>query len=164
MSNTAVNEQTVYDWFDNDAKWRTNPPFLKGSAGTPAMPSIHVTGGEQAPRIQRGFIRRSDYSINDDASMSRLYFMYNPETISRDYMNYLDQGALDPFNTVFQSGNLVAPPSMLNFSFELFFDRQEEAMAWNSRGVMVDMEYFDLVVRNVKPVAPPTTRSRTTGS
>ena len=61
--------------------------------------------------------------------MARLYFMYNPETISRDYMNYLDQGALDPFNTVFQSGNLVAPPSMLNFSFELFFDRQEEAMA-----------------------------------
>ena len=66
-------------------------------------------------------------------------------------MNYLDQGALDPFNTVFQSGNLVAPPSMLNFSFELFFDRQEEAMAAGNRGVMVDMEYFDLVVRNVKP-------------
>ena len=153
MSDSTVSEQTVYDWFDYDTKWKTNPPFLKGSAGTSAMPSIHVTGGEQAPRIQRGFIRRADYSINDEASMSRLYFMYNPETISRDYMNYLDQGALDPFNTVFQSGNLVAPPSMLNFAFELFFDRQEEAMAVNNRGVMVDMDYFDLVVRNVKPSA-----------
>ena len=53
--------------------------------------------------------------------------MYNPTVIARDYVSYLDQGALDPFNTVFQSGNLVAPPSMMNFTFELFFDRQDEA-------------------------------------
>ena len=147
---SAQNQQTVYEWMDYSSQWKTNPPFLKGSAGS-LMEGLRVSGGEERPRILRGFIRRAQYALNDDASMSRLYFMYNPETISRDYMNYLDQGALDPFNTVFQSGNLVAPPSMLNFGFELFFDRQEEAMAANNRGVMVDMDYFDLVVRNVKP-------------
>ena len=147
---SVVNQQTVYEWLDYSTQWKTNPPFLKGSAGS-LIEGLRVSGGEERPRILRGFIRRAQYAVNDDASMSRLYFMYNPESISRDYMNYLDQGALDPFNTVFQSGNLVAPPSMLNFSFELFFDRQEEAMAANNRGVMVDMDYFDLVVRNVKP-------------
>jgi hypothetical protein len=144
------NQQTVYEWYDFSSQWKHNPPFLKGSAGS-LVEGLRVSGGEERPRILRGFIRRAQYSLNDDASMSRLYFMYNPESISRDYLNYLDQGALDPFNTVFQSGNLVAPPSMLNFSFELFFDRQEEAMAAGNRGVMVDMDYFDLVVRNVKP-------------
>jgi hypothetical protein len=148
--NSARNQQTVYEWLDSSTQWHTNPAFLKGSAGS-LMEGLRVAGGEQRPRILRGFIRRAQYAVNDFASMSRLYFMYNPETISRDYMNYLDQGALDPFNTVFQSGNLVAPPSMLNFSFELFFDRQEEAMVAGNRGVMVDMDYFDLVVRNVKP-------------
>ena len=146
--NSVYNAQTVYEWYDFSGQWKTNPPFTKGSAGS-ILPSLHTTSG--SPRILRGFIRRAEYSLNDDASMSRLYMMYNPETISRDYLNYLDQGALDPFNTVFQSGNLVAPPSMLNFSFEMFFDRQEEAMAAGNRGVMVDMDYFDLVVRNVKP-------------
>lgn len=148
--NSVQNNQTVYEWADYSSQWKTNPPFLKGSAGT-TLDSIHMQGGGASPRILRGFIRRAQYAINDDASMSRLYFMYNPEQISRDYVNYLDQGALDPFNTVFQSGNLVAPPSILDFNFELFFDRQEEAQNINNRGVMVDMDYFDLVVRNVKP-------------
>ena len=80
--------------------------------------------------------------------------MYNPEIISRDYVSYLEQGALDPFNTVYQSGNLVAPPSILDFSFELFFDRQEEATQINHPGVFVDYQFFDLVVRNVVPYRP----------
>ena len=80
--------------------------------------------------------------------------MYNPEIISRDYVSYLEQGALDPFNTVYQSGNLVAPPSILDFSFELFFDRQEEATQVNHPGVFVDYQFFDLVVRNVVPSDP----------
>ena len=80
--------------------------------------------------------------------------MYNPEIITRDYVSYLDQTALDPFNTVYQSGNLVAPPAILDFSFDLFFDRQEEATQPDHPGVFVDYQYFDLVVRNVMPSDP----------
>ena len=79
--------------------------------------------------------------------------MFNPETITRDYVSYLDQGALDPFNTVFQSKNEIAPPSFMDFSFELFFDRQEEACDPAHPGVFVDYQYFDMVVRNVVPEA-----------
>ena len=79
-------------------------------------------------RILRGYIRRAEYDVKDEMSKARLYFMYNPEYITREYVSYLEQSALDPFNTVYQSGNLIAPPSIMNFSFELFFDRQEEAL------------------------------------
>ena len=83
--------------------------------------------------------------------------MYNPETITRDYVSYLDQTALDPFNTIYQSANLVAPPSILDFSFSLFFDRGEEATAPDHPGVFVDYQFFDLVVRNVVPDDPNST-------
>ena len=55
---------------------------------------------------------------------------------------------------MYQSGNLVAPPSILDFSFELFFDRQEEATQTNHPGVYVDYQFFDMVVRNVVPSDP----------
>jgi hypothetical protein len=111
----------------------------------------HYSTSAFPARILRGFIRRAEYDTTDQMSTSRLYFMYNPSVIARDYVSYLDQGALDPFNTVFQSDNLVAPPSMMNFTFELFFDRQDEAQDPHNPGVLVDMEYFDMVVRNVIP-------------
>ncbi|NBZ97103.1 MAG: hypothetical protein EBR40_11915, partial [Proteobacteria bacterium] len=85
----------------------------------------------------------------------RLYFMFNPETIVRDYVSYLDQAALDPFNTVYGSNNLVAPPSFMNFRFDLFFDRQDEvASNMDNPGVFADYQFFDLVVRNVIPTDP----------
>jgi hypothetical protein len=93
--------------------------------------------------------------------MARMYFMYNPETITRQYVSYLDQGALDPFNTIYQSGNLVAPPSYMDFSFSLFFDRQQEAMDQTHPGVFVDYQFFDLVVRNVVPVVDPNNNAST---
>jgi hypothetical protein len=105
-------------------------------------------------RILRGYIRRAEFEAGNDMSRARLYFMYNPEVITRDYVSYLEQTALDPFNTVFQSGNLVAPPSFMDFSFSLLFDRQEEAMAPDHPGVYVDYQFFDLVVRNVIPTDP----------
>ena len=86
--------------------------------------------------------------------------MYNPEQITRDYVSYLDQGALDPFNTVFQSGNLVPPPSFMDFTFSLLFDRQEEAQSSRHPGVFVDYEFFDLVVRNITPDRQPQRRQR----
>ena len=150
-------QQFAYEWFDSSninavagSQWNLcNPPFVSGAAGRlhPALQS----GSGQPARILRGFIRRAQYDAGDDLSRGRLYFMYNPEIISRDYVSYLEQGALDPFNTVYQSGNLVAPPSILDFSFELLFDRQEEATQINHPGVYVDYQFFDLVVRNVVP-------------
>ena len=104
------------------------------------------------PKITRGYIRRTD--PGNDGGGASLNFMFNPEQIVRDYVSYLDQAALDPFNTLYQSGNLVNPPSFVNFSFSLFFDRQDDMMANKEkfkRGVLVDYDYFDLVVRNVVP-------------
>ena len=160
-------QQFAYEWFDSSnvstgaasqnaaASARgsfSNPPFVSGAAGR-LHPALQSGSGSPA-RILRGFIRRAQHEAGDNLSRARLYFMYNPEIISRDYVSYLEQGALDPFNTVYQSGNLVAPPSILDFSFELFFDRQEEATQVNHPGVFVDYQFFDLVVRNVVPSDP----------
>ena len=90
----------------------------------------------------------------DPMSKARLYFMYNPEIDHSGLRDLPRPGALDPFNTVYQSGNLVAPPSILDFSFELFFDRQEEATQTDHPGVFVDYQFFDMVVRNVVPSDP----------
>lgn len=141
----------VYEWYQSSqTEGRlSNPPFLTGAAGR-ISPVLKDSG---VPRILRGYIRRANY--DDEVSKSRLYFMFNPETIQRDYVSYLDQAALDPFNTVFGSANDVAPPSFLNFRFELFFDRQDEvAQDMEHPGVFVDYQFFDLVVRNVIPTSP----------
>ena len=125
-----------------------NPPFLSGAAGR-LIPSLRGEG--DSPRILRGYIRRANRDPADNKSKARLYFMYNPAEISRQYLSYLDQEALDPFNSVYQSGNLVAPPSLVDFSFDLFFDRQAEAQNASHPGVLVDYQFFDMVVRNVNP-------------
>lgn len=141
----------AYEWYQSSQieGQYSNPPFLTGAAGR-VSPVLQNDG---VPRILRGYIRRANY--DDEASKARLYFMFNPETITRDYVSYLDQAALDPFNTVFGSDNLVAPPSFLNFRFELFFDRQDEiSQDMNHPGVFVDYQFFDLVVRNVIPTSP----------
>jgi hypothetical protein len=149
-----LEQQFAYEWYDYSSGLRgsSNPPFHSGAAGS-LLPSLTQGGlpNGQPARILRGFIRRAEFDPTNTISLARLYFMYNPEVIVRDYVSYLDQGALDPFNTVFDSGNLVAPPSFMDFSFELFFDRQAEAQRFDNPGVFVDYEYFDLVVRNVVP-------------
>lgn len=148
-----LTQKLAYEWLNyNELQGiggSSNPPFLAASAGR-LIPGLN---GDQ--RIVRGYIRRANYEGADSVSKSRLYFMYNPETIVRDYVSYLDQAALDPFNTVYGSNNLVAPPSFMNFRFDLFFDRQSEVAAdINHPGVFVDYQYFDLVVRNVVPTDP----------
>jgi hypothetical protein len=147
-------QQFAYEWLHSGSTEPgfSNPPFVSGAAGR-LLPTLTEGGGGQA-RILRGYIRRSQFEATDHVSRARLYFMYNPEIITREYVSYLEQGALDPFNTVYQSGNLVAPPSILDFSFDLFFDRQEEAMERSHPGVFVDYQFFDLVVRNVVPTDP----------
>ena len=152
-----LKQQLAYEWYQSsEVTWNeSNPPFASGASGrlhpTLALTSSSVGGVHSPARILRGYIRRAQNEVGKPMSKARLYFMYNPEVISRDYVSYLEQGALDPFNTVYQSGNLVAPPSILDFSFELFFDRQEEATDADHPGVFVDYQFFDMVVRNVYP-------------
>jgi len=156
-----LRQQMAYEWFQSsDSAGRgfggygySNPPFLSGAAGR-LHPALRDSDAGGQARILRGYIRRADYEVKDDVSKCRLYFMYNPENITRDYVSYLNQTALDPFNTVFDSKNIVAPPSFMDFSFSLVFDRQEEAMQKDHPGVFVDYQYFDLVVRNVIPQNP----------
>jgi hypothetical protein len=161
LSTDTLRQQFAYEWFqsgDIHAGWSgaqgmSNPPFISGAAGR-LHPLLTDTVGKPA-RILRGYIRRADYDVKDELSKARLYFMYNPETITRDYVSYLEQSALDPFNTVYQSGNAIAPPSIMSFSFELFFDRQEECAQFiDHPGVFVDYQFFDMVVRNVVPTDP----------
>ena len=155
LSQEQFLQQFAYEWYQSGSTsvGMSNPPFIGGAAGR-LHPALTEALGGGPSRILRGFIRRAQFDAGDNVSRARLYFMYNPEIISRDYVSYLEQGALDPFNTVYQSGNLVAPPSILDFSFELFFDRQEEAAHLNHPGVFVDYQFFDLVVRNVVPSDP----------
>jgi len=157
LTDDQFRQQFAYEWFQSNQlgsdRSLSNPPFVSGAAGR-LHPALRDSETGLPARILRGYIRRAEFQAGDQMSRSRLYFMYNPERIQRDYVSYLNQSALDPFNTVYQSGNLVAPPSILDFSFSLFFDRQEEAAAADHPGVFVDYQYFDLVVRNVIPTDP----------
>ena len=144
--------QVAHEYESNVATDLANPAFSSGAAG---RLNSAITGDGKTPRILRGYIRRAQTDVTDRVSKTRLYFMYNPEQISRQYLSYLNSSAVDPFNTVYQSGNLVAPPSMLDFSFDLFFDRQDEThQTADHPGVYVDYQFFDMVVRNVVPNDP----------
>ena len=140
-----------YERLNDSPLARSNPPFETGSAGRLTSIVTSSTAGN-TPQISRGYIRRSNLNSTDPTDGYRLYFMYNPEAIQRDYVAYIEQQALDPFNTIYGANNLVAPPGILNFQFSLFFDRQtENANGSMPRGVLEDYDYFDLVVRGVVP-------------
>lgn len=131
----------------------SNPKFLFGSA-----PSSNPNAPNSRSLITRGYIKRNP-TDTDPTSKYRLKFMFNPATIQRNYVAYLDQNAIDPYNTIYGAGNLVAPPGQLDFTFELLFDRQAEmAQDPKHRGVLEDYDYFDRVIRAVEPgsVSPNT--------
>ena len=137
--------QAVRDFISTNGS--ANPPFNTSTGG--------ILSPAQGPgKITRGFVRRSSPDSGDLMSLSQLNFMYNPAEITRDYVSYLDQAALDPFNTIYQSGNLVVAPNFINFSFSLVFDRQidELKVPYADLGVLMDYRYFDMVVRNVPPM------------
>lgn len=141
----------AYERLNESGLAKSNPPFNTGSAGR--LTSIVTSGtGGNSPQISRGYIRRSNLNSTDPTGGYRLYFMYNPESIQRNYTAYLEQAALDPFNTIYGANNLVAPPGILDFEFSLMFDRQtENANGSMPRGVLEDFDYFDLVVRGTVP-------------
>jgi len=134
-----------------DANGNSNPDFKF------TQKQRVIDGGSSFSSITRGYIRRTD-DTDPGAGKATLNFMFNPEQITRDYVSYMDQAALDPFNTLYQSGNLVAPPSFVNFTFSLFFDRQDDMFSQTGvsyeaakTGCLIDYKYFDIVVRNVPP-------------
>jgi len=148
---SSLMRNNAYQRLDESSLAKQNPPFEYGSAGRLFSP-ISDGPANLSPRISRGYIRRSASNKLDPTDGYRLYFMYNPTNIQRDYVAYLEQQALDPFNTIYGSNNLVAPPGILDFSFELMFDRQiENANGAMPRGVLEDFDYFDLVIRGVVP-------------
>lgn len=148
---SSLMRNNAYQRLDESSLAKQNPPFEYGSAGRLFSP-ISESPVPFSPKILRGYIRRSASNKLDPTDGYRLYFMYNPTNIQRDYVAYLEQQALDPFNTIYGSNNLVAPPGILDFSFELMFDRQiENANGSMPRGVLEDFDYFDLVVRGVVP-------------
>jgi cell wall-associated NlpC family hydrolase len=148
---SSLMRNNAYQRLDESPLAKQNPPFNYGSAGRLFHP-ISDSPIPLSPRISRGYIRRSASNKLDPTDGYRLYFMYNPTSIQRDYVAYLEQQALDPFNTIYGSNNLVAPPGILDFSFELMFDRQvENANGSMPRGVLEDFDYFDLVIRGVVP-------------
>lgn len=126
---------------------------LSGTANPAfAIASSRSNFADAPGEIFRGYIRRSDLDSADPTSGFRLYFMYNPETIRRSYVAYLDQQALDPGNALFGSNNLAAAPGIVDFSFDLLFDRHiEVSQDPQNPGTKIDYDYFDLVVRGVVP-------------
>lgn len=146
-----INSEALYavERLQNDLTGAANPAFAIASDRN------RVPGADG--EIFRGYIRRSDIDPADPTSGYRLYFMYNPETIRRNYVAYLDQQALDPGNAMFGSNNLAAAPGIVDFTFEILFDRHLEVAGDPTHpGTKIDYDYFDLVVRGVVPSSTTT--------
>src|SRR5580765_318496 len=129
----------------------SNPPFLSsgsqiGPKGPPSWMQQKDGGG--TARILRGYLRRSTVDPAEPASFARLYFMWNPGTLIRQYMSTIDVGGIDP--TGMQGIESPDAPSLqpqtINFGFELYFDRETEcAVMKDHPGVLVDLQAFDAI-------------------
>lgn len=162
----AMSERVDYDTraqgvgrYDAVRESYTNPPFL-AVGGTATMPSrvpawMQGENGE-IRRILRGYIRREEvYGFGANATESskrsnaRLYFMYNPESIERNYQT-LEQASQTLFPNTDPSG--LAPFSTTTVAFTMLFDRQEEvATLVNHPGCLLDLAVFDLLARGGSP-------------
>lgn len=144
LPDAVTESQYARERFLDSATGLANPPFR--------LTKQYNKVAELPGGILRGYIRRSDIDAADPTSNYRLYFMYNPAVIQRNYMAYLDQQALDPGNALFGSNNMASAPGIIDFTFELLFDRHlEVASDPEHMGTKVDYDYFDLVVRGIVP-------------
>jgi hypothetical protein len=103
-------------------------------------------------RILRGYLRRQKVVAGKPESFVRLYFMYNPDQVQRQYLSWNDSTTLDPANEMgVDSDNAMASvPSLTTLSFTLYFDRQIEVMSIDEHpGVMVDLQTFDVLSGNM---------------
>ena len=111
---------SAYEWMnygevvsptDPSARTTSNPPFREWEAGRlPADLQAMTSGGIAVPaRILRGYIRRAEYDAPTLRRWPGSTSCTTPSAITRDYVSYLDQGALDPFNTVYPVGQPGGP-------------------------------------------------------
>lgn len=132
----------------------SNPPFLgagqmTGPNGVPEWMRDQIGG---VRRIVRGYLRRQTVDATSPESFVRLYYMYNPDQVQRQYLSWNEATTLD------QGGQMgvdsdSAPssvPSLTQISFTLYFDRQiEVATIEDHPGVMVDLQAFDVLSGNL---------------
>jgi len=140
----------------------SNPPFMGiGSSMTQIPGWMSGKDGAPAQRILRGYIRRvlqadltkiapiddKEGHWKDLASNARLYFMYNPSDIQRQYLSFADTSNLQSINpSATQNADLPAFTA-LTVSLELFFDRQEEVGRFPDHpGVLIDLATFDALM------------------
>jgi len=132
----------------------SNPPFMgagqmMGPNGAPEW-MRDQNGGVQ--RIVRGYLRRSEVNANQPESFVRLYFMYNPDQVQRQYLSWSENTTADP-TAQFGYEPDVSPsgiPAITTITFTLYFDRQiEVATSEDHPGVLVDLQTFDVLSGNM---------------
>jgi hypothetical protein len=125
-----------------------NPPFI-GVGNTGTMP-----GYMDGSKILRGYARRLDavdfnlpnLSAADKARNTRLFFMFNPAEIQRQYLSYADTAGLKTLDTSDPTSASTPAFTTTTVSIELFFDRGEEVMMYkNHPGVLLDLAVFDML-------------------
>lgn len=139
----------------------TNPGFLGvGSVGS-TPPWMRGEDGQPIKRILRGYLRREtvlpfgpNATQDDKFSNARLLFMYNPESLNRNYLAYdsvapylnatLNPNGIDQANVPLVSYTYV--------QFVLFFDREAEvASIPDHPGCLLDLAVFDALARGGSP-------------
>jgi hypothetical protein len=138
----------------NTAGFYSNPPFMgagqmTGPNGAPSW-MRGPDGGTQ--RILRGYLRRQHIISTEPESYVRLYFMYNPDQVQRQYLSWSDDTTADPTGALGQDSSSApsSVPSLTTLQFTLYFDRQLEVMNIEEHpGVMVDLQTFDVLSGNL---------------
>lgn len=145
-----------FDWDKSiDARQYQNPAFV--GIGSSGQVPTWMQGDGGVKRILRGYMRRSTvYPLNQPglsdaqkATNARLYFMYNPSDLARQYQSFslLAGQATSDTNAQVNGGQQV--PAMVTMSMELLFDRQEEVARFTDHpGVLVDLAVFDMLIGN----------------
>jgi hypothetical protein len=156
----GTEEVALYERFDwdksIDARQYQNPAFV-GIGSTGKVPQWMQGDGGAVKRILRGYMRRSTVyplsqpglSDQQKATNAKLYFMYNPSDVARQYVSYsvlAGQSSDNPDSAV-NGGQQV--PALVTMNMELLFDRQEEVARFpNHPGVLVDLAVFDMLIGN----------------
>lgn len=127
-----------------------NPPFMgagqmTGPDGPPSWMKDQIGGNKH---ILRGYLRRQQIIPGKQESYVRLYFMYNPDQVQRQYLSWDESPTLDAQGGNGQESDAspITSPYMTTLSFTLYFDRQMEvANIVDHPGVMVDLQTFDVL-------------------
>ena len=132
----------------------SNPPFM--GVGNRIFPGLETPAwmkdkAGKPTRILRGYLRCQKLDPADPRSYVRVYFMWNPSELVRNYITSVqDSGTLDPVGGLgqLQPSEMKQNPAMTSVSFALFFDRQTEtAVIKDHPGVLVDLQAFDALGR-----------------